>query len=196
MKPAINNQTLVFGSYGHALPELPQDAIVRLYRVPVDYRDSGYFVSVQASGQAQDLPACAGGDAKLLATLALPASEAAQLKAAKAERLQVINAEADKMLAQLSADCPEREVLSWDQQLLEAQDEKSERTLLKAMAAARGIELEDLVGRVLMKAELYAVASGAILGARQGLEDALELAETMADLEAVPPLYEAAQLAR
>lgn len=191
MKPVINDRALTIGQQSWPLPELAQPATVRVYRVPEDYREDGIFVSVQAAGQPQELPACAAQDATLLATLELPASEAAQLQAAKAERLSMINREADQLLARLAADCPEREVLSWDQQLLEAQDDTSPRPLLTAMAAARGIELDDLVQRVLAKAQLYAMASGAILGARQKLEDTLEQADTLDALHQLPSLQEA-----
>lgn len=186
----ITHTTLTHNGLTHELPELPYNTTVELWRVPEDYRDSGYFVGVTQNGM-RELPGCSLRDAELIGSLDYPASEAAVLAAAKAARLQRLNNETDQLLARLAADCPEREVLSWDQQLLEAQDDTSPRPLLTAMAAARGIELDDLVQRVLAKAQLYAMASGAILGARQKLEDTLEQADTLDALHQLPSLQEA-----
>ena len=139
----------------------------------------------------RELPGCSLRDAELIGSIEYPASEAAVLTAAKAARLQRINAETDNLLKELSAQYPEREVLSWDQQLLEAQNAEAPRPLLQALATARGVELDELSQRVLAKAQQYALASGTILGVRQRLEDLLDAAQTQADLHQVPGMQEA-----
>jgi len=45
----IENHTLIIGSFTQELPRLPKNAIVAVWRVPTEYRESGYFVSVTPS---------------------------------------------------------------------------------------------------------------------------------------------------
>lgn len=186
----IQGSNLHYGNQTFTLPELSFPTTVELWRVPEAYRDSGYFVGVMQQGM-RELPGCSMRDAELIGSIEYPASEAAVLTAAKAARLQRINAETDSMLKELSAQYPEREVLSWDQQLLEAQNAEAPRPLLLALATARGIDLEELVQRVLAKAEQYALVSGTILGVRQHLEDLIDAAQTQEDLHQIPGMAEA-----
>lgn len=50
---------------------------------------------------------------------------------------------------------------------------------------ARGMELPELVRRVLVKADAFAVASGSIIGQRQALEDRLDACTTVEEVEAL-----------
>lgn len=186
----IIDSALIYDELQFDLPELPYNTTVELWRVPEDYRDSGYFVGVTQNGM-RELPGCSLRDAELIGSLDYPASEAAVLAAAKTARLQRINNETDSLLKELSATYPEREVLSWDQQLIEAQTPDAPRTLLQALASARGIELEELASRVLAKAQHYAVASGTILGVRQRLEDQLTDIDNLEALHLLPTMQEA-----
>lgn len=194
MTPIITDHTLQLGEHAELLPHLPQAATVRAWAVPAEYRESGYFVSVQPHGQPAELPACDAAAAQLLATLDLPASPLAQLAAARAERCAAARIAADQLLAELSVSYPEREVTSWPQQVKEAEalqaNEAATTPLLDALAAARHIERADLAGRVLAKASAYTLASGAIIGARQRIEDMLAAAEDSDSLAAVPSLAE------
>lgn len=194
MTPTINDHVLHIGEHTEPLPHLPQAATVRVWAVPAEYRESGYFISVQPHGQPAELPACDATAAQLLATLDLPASPLAQLAAARAERCAAARIDADEMLAELSASYPEREVASWSQQVKEAEalqaDETAAVPLLDTLAAARGIERADLAARVLAKANAYALASGAIIGTRQRIEDLLDVATDADALAAVPSLGE------
>lgn len=103
-----------------------------------------------------------------------PPATARQLRAAK---LDEINTRASEQLAMLSADYPPGEVQSWAQQTREAEavlaDPGAEVPLLSAIAVARGLTTVDLAERVAAKTEAFAVASGAIIGKRQALEDAI-----------------------
>jgi hypothetical protein len=70
------------------------------------------------------------------------------------------------------------EQMTWDQQEKEARayqaDPAAAVPMLAALAAARGIALADLVGKIIAKADLYAAAIGAILGEQQWREDQIE----------------------
>ena len=80
-------------------------------------------------------------------------------------------------LSQLKDGYPEGEVQSWERQFAEAvawqANPAAPTPTLDGIATARGITRDDLVGRVLVKAELFAIASGQIIGRRQMLEDAI-----------------------
>ena len=66
------------------LPPVPVDALVRVWSVPADYRESGLFVAVQAPGQAEETPACDTTEAQFLGEVDYPASQALQRQKAQA----------------------------------------------------------------------------------------------------------------
>lgn len=111
------------------------------------------------------------------------------LAQAKADKLAEINAVCQSTLEALTPTYPERELTTFDKQESEARaylaDPTASTPLLSALAAARGIELADLVGRVIAKADAFTIASGFIIGQRQALEDRLDAAQTVDDVQAV-----------
>lgn len=111
------------------------------------------------------------------------------LEEAKAAKLAEINAACQSTLEALTPTYPERELTTFDKQESEARaylaDATASTPLLSALAAARGIELADLVQRVIAKADAFAVASGSIIGQRQALEDRLDAAQTVEDVRAI-----------
>ena len=125
---------------------------------------------------------------------ALPADVAAanvqrKLDDMRQQKLATVNARCDELLTRLKAGYPDGEVVSWDQQVVEARALDVSPTavtpLLSAIAAQRGIDVTTLAVRVLEKANAYAVASGSIIGARQRLEDAINAANTVEALSAI-----------
>uniref|UniRef100_UPI003FF0D104 hypothetical protein n=1 Tax=Bilophila wadsworthia TaxID=35833 RepID=UPI003FF0D104 len=111
------------------------------------------------------------------------------LAQAKADKLAEINAVCQSTLEALTPTYPERELTTFDKQESEARaylaDPTASTPLLSALAAARGIELADFVGRVIAKADAFTIASGFIIGQRQALEDRLDAAQTVDDVQAV-----------
>ena len=111
------------------------------------------------------------------------------LAQAKADKLAEINAACQSTLEALTPTYPERELTTFDKQESEARaylaDPAASTPFLSALAAARGIELADLVQRVIAKADAFTSASGYIIGQRQALEDRLDAAETLEDVRAV-----------
>lgn len=174
------------------LPRLSAQAAVEVWSVPTDYRESGYFVSTNIPGEPRELPACAPADSTHIATLTLEPHTDALADEARLERLQQLNAAADLLLAQLDAAYPEREVLTWDQQVKEAEalmaDPDAEVPLLQSLAVSREIGVQDLASRVLVKSSLYKTAAGNIMGARQWVEDLLTEALTHEDVISVPTI--------
>lgn len=178
----ITDHILTINDYTEELPKLAKPATITAYSVPVEYRDSGYFVAVTPSGDKPEIPACDSKDTVLIGTLELPADEAAQLAQAKAERMEMIAAECDKVLATIKTSYPQGEVESWPQQVKEVEalaiDPQAETPLLSAIATYRGMEVTELAARVKAKSDAFSQISGTIIGKRQALEDALSAATT------------------
>ncbi|GAB7493487.1 hypothetical protein Bwad001_22110 [Bilophila wadsworthia] len=111
------------------------------------------------------------------------------LEEVKTAKLSEINAAADRAIATLTATYPDREISTFDKQEAEARayaaDPTASTPLLSALAKARGLELAELVRRVLIKADAFAVASGSIIGQRQALEDQLDACETLEEVDAL-----------
>ena len=112
------------------------------------------------------------------------------LEEVKTDKLSEINAAADSAIAMLTATYPDREISTFDKQEAEARaylaDPATAQTpLLSALSQARGIELPELVRRVIAKADALAVASGSIIGQRQALEDRLDVCTTVEEVRAI-----------
>lgn len=111
------------------------------------------------------------------------------LDESKAVKLSEINAAADRAIATLTATYPDREISTFDKQESEARayaaDPTASTPLLSALAQARGVPLDELVRRVLAKADAFAVASGSIIGQRQALEDRLDACTTLEDVQGI-----------
>lgn len=189
----ITNQTLTLEHGGRTvsvdLPAVAADAVVHVYAVPTDYRADGVFVAVVLPGAAEEVPACDPAHVHLLGKVPYPAAEQAQLAAAKLAKLQQVNAACDAAVFALTATYPQAEIQSWPQQVKEVDafvaDSSTPVPLLAMIAAQRGLEVNELVQRVLAKVSAYAQASGYLIGRRQALEDAIDAAASIAELEAV-----------
>lgn len=118
-----------------------------------------------------------------------PPTPVVDVEAVRAGLIAAVNTRCDDLLARLKAGYPDGEVVSWDQQVIEARALDVSPTavtpLLSAIATQRGIDVTTLAVRVLEKANAYAVASGSIIGARQRLEDAITAATTVDELSAI-----------
>ncbi len=99
------------------------------------------------------------------------------LTTVREEKHAAINADCEKAIASIQASYPASEVLSWPKQEAEARsyvaDPDAVTPLLDALAEARGIDKAELARRVILKADAFAQYSGAAIGKRQALEDAL-----------------------
>lgn len=95
----------------------------------------------------------------------------------KASALASINASCEQAIVAIQSGYPSSEVLSWPKQETEARsyvaDASAPTPLLDALAEARGIDKAELAARVILKADAFAKYSGAAIGKRQALEDAL-----------------------
>lgn len=115
--------------------------------------------------------------------------ETATLDDLKAAKLAELAQAFSKGMEAVKAGYPEEEVLSWSKQEAEATAYAASPSapvpLLSGIASARGIEVDDLAGRVLAKARAWAIMSGAMIGRRQACEDAVDAATTIEEVRAI-----------
>lgn len=112
--------------------------------------------------------------------------DAEALYHAQQDALARVNALCASQLAAIRATYPADEVTSWGKQEGEARawtaDHTATTPLLAAISAARGVPFALLVEKVIEKADLFAVASGALIGARQHAEDRISTASTAGEV--------------
>lgn len=81
------------------------------------------------------------------------------------------------------------EIHTWDKQEAEARsyllDSTIQTPLLSALAAARGISLDDLVNKVIIKSDHFATAVGTLIGIRQKLEKELITSTTVEEFDPI-----------
>lgn len=111
------------------------------------------------------------------------------LEEAKSAKLAEINGAYHSILKTAVKAYPDTEVMTFDQQVREAQaylaDPSSTVSLLASLASARGIELADLAARVMAKHQAFSVLSGAVIGQRQALEDQLDAFSSLEEVNAL-----------
>lgn len=115
---------------------------------------------------------------------------APNLQKAKTTKLSEINAACDEILNTAVNTYPQTEVLTFDQQATEADKylstgDEADAPLLAALAAGRGITLDELVQRVKAKTTAFTALSGTIIGQRQALEDQLDACETVEEVQLI-----------
>lgn len=115
------------------------------------------------------------------------------LETARRSKLNEINLKADEALAKVTSIYPTMEIISWYKQEIEANGYRKDPTfptpMTDAIATFRGIDKEILIDRILEKAQLFAMVSGATFGRRQGLEDVLQKAKSVDAVKAITVDY-------
>ena len=104
-------------------------------------------------------------------------------------KLREINAACNAAMKEYVKDYPELEINTFDEQLKEANaytaDNTAETPILTIIARKREITIDDLVQRVLAKADEFKAASASAIGQRQALNDQLMTATTVEEVEAI-----------
>lgn len=122
-----------------------------------------------------------------------PSTPEPTLEEIKILKLGEINSAYDAATSSLVATYPQTELLTFDKQEQEARsylsDPSASTPFLSGLAKARGITLDDLVGRVIAKSEAFAAAVATLTGQRQRYEDLLTVAKTAEEIEAIVPEY-------
>ena len=124
-----------------------------------------------------------------------PDAAARQLADARAAKYAQINAAAQAFISAAAEldKVPDFEVKTWERQAAEAEawaaDPAAPTPTLAAIAAARGIDLDDLRGKAIKKARAYSALTAAVAGQRQAYVDQLHAAQTPADIDDINPVY-------
>ena len=117
------------------------------------------------------------------------------LEQAKTEKLREVNAMCDSLMRYIVDTYPESEVLTFDQQVTEAErylasGNDVDCPLLVSLGKARGVELSYLVNRVMAKHSAFSNISGSVIGQRQAYEDRLDECTTIEEVDAIEVHYE------
>jgi len=115
------------------------------------------------------------------------------LESLKIAKMAEINRGYETALAALTPTYPDSERLTFDKQETEARawtmDNAASTPLLDALATGRQMAKDELVRRVLVKADAFTLASGMLTGQRQRMEDTLDAATTFAQVQAITVAY-------
>ncbi len=108
-----------------------------------------------------------------------------EVDALAADALARINRDAQAQMDAISAKYPPFEVLTWPDQEREARawltDDAASTPTLTPIAEARSMEMAELIGRVIAKADAYRAEVAACVGRRQKLEDDIAAAREAGD---------------
>ncbi|AXL33885.1 hypothetical protein [Campylobacter jejuni] len=125
--------------------------------------------------------------------LPLVLSGAELLTEMKAIKLIEINKDYESAILKVQKDyIPQSEMLSFETQERESLAYKNSNyqdtslcPFMQAIATARGMDLRTLCDKAIEKATLYRQASGALIGKRQGLQDRVELVQSLEELNLI-----------
>lgn len=111
----------------------------------------------------------------------------------KAIKLIEINKDYEKAILKVQTEyIPQTEMLSFETQERESKAYKNSNyqdtstcPFMQAIATARGMDLRTLCDKAIEKATLYRQASGSLIGKRQGLQDRIELVQSLDELNLI-----------
>lgn len=109
--------------------------------------------------------------------------ESPGLEEIKRAKISEINSLCETLLRSVRSSYPSSEVLSWDKQEAEARNGGGGFT--QALAAARGLDHEELLKRIIAKADAFAAFSANLIGVRQRLADEISAASTAEEILAI-----------
>lgn len=111
----------------------------------------------------------------------------------KDSKLAEINEKYNVATSSLVSTYPSTELLTFDKQEKEARSWQADNTvstpLIDALVLGRGIDKDELVRRIIAKAEAFALATGYLTGQLQRYEDLLDAATTAEEVAAIVPEY-------
>lgn len=111
----------------------------------------------------------------------------------RSEKMSEINIAYQQAIADMTPGYPDDERLTFDKQEQEARawlaDNSTPTPFVDALAAGRQMDKAELVNRIIVKSDAFAIASGLLTGQRQRYEDLLDVAETAEEVAAIVPKY-------
>ncbi|EJK6696928.1 TPA: hypothetical protein R1684_001617 [Campylobacter coli] len=162
--------------------------------IEFEYQDDITPEEIQAGTQAVKEYCLENNELELLKQyLPLVLSGAELLTEMKAIKLIEINKDYEKAILKVQKDyIPQSEMLSFETQERESLAYKNSKyqdtslcPFMQAIATARGMDLRTLCDKAIEKATLYRQASGALIGKRQGLQDRVEMVQSLEELNLI-----------
>lgn len=159
-----------------------------------NYIDDITSEEIQAGTQAVKEYCLENNELELLKQyLPLVLSDAELLTEIKAIKLIEINKAYENAILKVQTEyIPQTEMLSFETQERESIAYKNSNyqdtslcPFMQTIATARGIDLRTLCDKAIEKATLYRQASGALIGKRQGLQDRVEMVQSLEELNLI-----------
>lgn len=122
-----------------------------------------------------------------------PEPEPPTLEKSRTAKIAEINAGYDTVISWVQAGYPLKEVLSWETQAAQARtlqdDPQAEALFVRALAATKGVSVEEMAGRILDNARNWEPVAAMLTAQRQLMEEAAEKARSVEEVEAVKVGY-------
>ncbi|MDU9398019.1 hypothetical protein [Pseudomonas sp. zfem003] len=99
------------------------------------------------------------------------------------EKNRELNIRFAEKMSSIKGQYPHDEIFSWDKQEAEARNGGGSFT--RALAEARGLDHEELLKRIIAKADAFAAFSATLIGVRQRLVDEISAASTAEEILAI-----------
>ncbi|GEM_PF-1412035 len=162
--------------FGFALESLYPAAVPSLYGTCED-------------GASLDVPGVLGELTLEQYEAARETEMASRLTQAKVAAIAANNAAYEAAIALMTADYPSSEIATWERQRAEAlaweADPAAPTPWIDLAASARGLDRDQYLSRTLAKVQAFARASAWLTGLRQGADDAIRAADSVAAVHAV-----------
>ncbi|MDL2279058.1 hypothetical protein LJC15_00140 [Desulfovibrio sp. OttesenSCG-928-G11] len=115
------------------------------------------------------------------------------LEEARTAKIEAINSGYESVMAYVQAGYPDKEVLSWERQAVQARelqtDPDAEALFVRSLAATKGVAVPEMARRILANAESWEPIAAMLTAQRQLLEEAVWAALSVEEVEAVKVGY-------
>ena len=115
------------------------------------------------------------------------------LAEARAAKINEINAGYETVIAYVQAGYPDKEVLTWERQAVQARelqiDPDAGALFVRALAATKGVTVDEMARRILANAESWEPVAAMLTAQRQLMEEAAWAAENLEALQAIKVSY-------
>ena len=156
-----------------------------VYSVPVEYRESGYFVGYSAYSEPKEIPA--SSEFTFIGSINVPADPESLLEQAKKDKESELNNAYEYCTVLMKATYPESERESWSIQAQEAalflNDPEAETPWLDSASESRGVTKEEMAQLIDPMDKVYRINHGSLTGTRQRLRDEIWSQETLEDVQ-------------
>ena len=117
------------------------------------------------------------------------------LEQTRLAKIAEINAGYESVMGYIQSGYPDKEVLSWERQAVQARELKAdpdaEAMFVRTLAAVKGVPVQEMADRIINNAENWEPIAAMLTAQRQLMEEAAWVAESVAEVEAIKVSYRA-----